>query len=114
MSSEGEQPAQEIVKRTIEMVGKTEGENACQACVDFDTDINSVDKSTLGYELEYTKHDLESDIGKQIAQEKDLNSIPFIKDCKILKDGTMKCEEISGFDKSKFDFLNKKQEENTS
>lgn len=93
----------ELVKREIELIGKIEGEDKCPACEEADTFITERIKNKDN--ITYKKRQINDDI----AEEKKIESMPYIKDCKVYKSDTGKeskrCTEIEGFDASDFDDL---------
>ena len=89
-------PKKEYVSRSITNVGDTE---ACPICKKSDDYISAVVKHDN--RTTYTKIDADSEEGEKIAEEEDIKSIPYIKDCKTYKDGDKertRCRTIEGFD----------------
>lgn len=93
----------ELVKREIELIGKIEGEDKCPACEEADSFISERVKNKDN--VVYKKRQ----INDEIAEEKNIGSMPYIKDCKIYKTDSGKekksCTEIEGWDQSDFDDL---------
>jgi hypothetical protein len=83
----------EVVKREIELIGRTKGDNPCPVCEEADEFISSRVKNDN--KITYKK----TEVTDEIADKERIESIPLIKDCKIYDDGKKKCREIEGFDK---------------
>ena len=88
-------------KREITLVGKIEGDDKCGACVEADNYIS--EKVKNNNKISYTKKQIDDDI----ASKEKIESIPFIRDCKIYEDGKKKCREIEGYEESDWADLDK-------
>ena len=88
-------PKKEYDERKITLVGDTE---SCPVCKKADDYISAVVKHDN--RVTYKKIEADSEEGEKMADDEDIKSIPFIKDCKTFKDGDderTRCRKIEGF-----------------
>ena len=87
------------VKREVTLVGYSD----CGHCVDAEHFIKSELSPNSNIPVEYKKIEGDSPEGQKIIEEKNLEFVPFVKQCLIPKDPNEqpKCEEFKDFDKSK-------------
>lgn len=87
------------LKREITMVGL----DSCGHCSDAESFINNELKPNSDIPVEYKKIDANSSEGQTIVDEKDLTTVPFIKECLIPKDpnATPECTDYKKFSKTK-------------
>ena len=97
----------EVKKREIVLVGRTEGDEPCEACLEADKVITEKIKNSNSDKVEYKKIQADSEEGRKIAEDEDVEGLPFIRDCKIYEDGKKKCREIEGFDEEDWMDLDK-------
>lgn len=79
-------------------MGRTEGDEPCGACLEADKTIT--ERIRNNDKIEYRKVQADSEEGKKIAEDEDIEGLPYIKDCKIYEDGKKKCREIEGFEET--------------
>jgi len=103
-------PKKDYIEREITLVGRTkpndEGDKACPVCKEADDFLSSVVKHDN--RVKYTKIEVDSDEGQKIAEDEDIDNIPYIKDCKTFeKGGKQKCREIEGYSEDDWSDLSK-------
>lgn len=93
-------PVPKYKKRIIEMVG-LESCGGCQETVDF---IEKELKPNSDVPIEFTKHDVNSEKGKEIVKDKNLKYVPWVKECLIPsnENETPQCKEINAYDRKFF------------
>lgn len=100
-----------VIKEEVEMYGDIPN---CGNCASLDKKVNSViPKSEIP--IEYKHYDVNNDkIGIEVAKKEKLDSIPYVKYCKITEDEKKHCDTITGFDEKDWNNLGKKREEDFS
>lgn len=94
-------PKKDYERRKITLIGRTkdtDDDEACPVCKEADDYISSVAKHDN--RTTYEKIEADSEEGEKIADEEDVKSIPYIKDCKTYDDGgkeRTRCRTIEGF-----------------
>jgi hypothetical protein len=109
-------PKIDYKKREITLVGRTqdtEEDKACGVCKEADDYISSRVKNDN--RITYSKIEVDTPEGEKIAEEADIRSIPYIKDCKTFTEGgKQRCKEYEGFEKDDWEdldqILEKKEE----
>jgi len=94
-------PKKDYVKRDITFVGRTqdtEDDKACGVCVEGDSFLSSAVKHDN--RINYNKIEVDTPEGQKIAEDRDIDGLPYIKDCKTFEEGGKpRCREIIGFEK---------------
>lgn len=95
-------PKKDYVERNIEMVGRTkpneEGDKACGHCTEADDFFETAKKHDS--RITYHKTEIDTDEGQEIAEDRDIRGLPYIKDCRTFeKGGKPRCREIEGFER---------------
>ncbi len=87
-------------KRTIEMTGL----ETCGGCIDAETFVKTELIPNSDVPTDFTKIDANSEAGKKIVEEKDLEFVPHFKECLIPSDPTKEpeCRDIKEFKKGAF------------
>jgi hypothetical protein len=94
-------PKKEYVKRDITMVGRTQpsedGDKACEVCTDSNEFFSEAAKHDN--RISYKKIEIDTPEGQDIAEDRDVRNIPYIKDCRTFEEGGKpRCREIEGFE----------------
>ena len=93
-----------VVRRDIEMIGKTEGKEACGNCIEEHDTFHKEILPSPTMPIDYKHTDIDSDRGLQLEREKKIKYMPYTIDCPVYDDGTKgqgsECREIEGWKKS--------------
>lgn len=79
-----------LVKREIKLIGDT---SSCPACDTGNQFFSAVKKPNV----EYKYIDIKTPEGSSIAENKNMEYMPHIEDCKTFDDGTTKCQTKDRF-----------------
>ena len=88
-----------VVKETLEIVGKKDGDAACEVCQDVDEEsVHRIKHS--GRSIDYEFKDIDTEGAKKLLNEEKIKGnkvpIPVVRKCNIHKDGKKDCTTIVG------------------
>jgi hypothetical protein len=93
-------PKKDYIKRDITLVGRTqpneEGDKECEVCTEADQFLSNATKHDN--RITYRKIEVDTEEGRKIAEDEDVQGLPYIKDCRTFEPGQKpRCREIEGF-----------------